>query len=352
MKKICLFLILVFFISLNALEFNLKEFRELPSDFQAQMEPVSDLDMVYCTVLRVETEVPEKLSLKQKIYKKEIIKPGEYYFYITHKEKNITFEAPDYLSLTVDVPTEGLKKGLVYYVRLETIPDVEVAMNIEPAADRVILDNTVLDKSNFRYSPGKYRLQIEKEGYQKVDEIIEISSKNTIFNYSLSKVIIKEKPEVVTKPEIEKEPETPKEPETEPITEPEKPQKFVVELYDFIVEVVSCEMVDRTLIIEFVITNKIDDRELDIRRKRYSPHSRIFDEAGNEYKPQTVKFANKTNDGHITHNLVSEIPTAASLIFQKVNKDIKLISLFELGLWAKDNRNFKVTFRNIPITKK
>lgn len=346
MKKIGLFLILVFFISLNALEFNLKEFRELPSDFQAQMEPVNDLDMEYCTVLRVETEVPEELSLKQKIYKTEIIQPGEYYFYITHTEKNITFEAPEYLSLTVDAPQEGLKKGVVYYVRLETIPDVEVTMNIEPAADRVILDNKVLDKSNFRYSPGKYRLQIEKEGYQKIDEIIEISSKNTIFNYSLSKVIIKEKPEVVQKPVIEKEPET------EPVQEPEKPQKFIVELYDFTFEVVSCEMVDRTLIIEFVITNKIDDRELDIHHKYRRPYSRIFDEAGNEFKPQTVKFANKTNDGHITHNLVSEIPTAASLIFQKVNKDIKSISLFELGLWTKDNGNFKVTFRNIPITKK
>ena len=250
------------------------------------------------------------------------------------------------MSLTVDVPKEGLKKGLVYYVRLETIKDVEVTVNIEPAADRVILDNKVLDKSNFRFSPGKYRLQLEKEGYQKVDEIIEISSKNTIFNYSLSKEIIVEKPEVVTKPEIEKEPET------EPIPEPEKPQQFVVELYDFVFEVTSCEMVDRTLIIEFVINNKIDDRELDIHRKYHKPHSRIFDEAGNEYKPQTVKFANKTNDGHITHNLVSEIPTAASLIFQKVNKDIKLISLFELGLWTKDNGSFKVTYRDIPITKK
>ena len=346
MKKNCLFLILVFFISLNALEFNLKEFRELPSDFQAQMEPVNDLDMEYCTVLRVESEVPEKLSLKQKIYKTEIIQPGEYYFYITHKEKNITFEAPEYLSLTVDVPQDGLKKGLVYYVRLETIPDVEVTINIEPAADRVILDNKILDKSNFRFPPGKYRFQIEKEGYQKVDEIIEISSKNTIFNYSLSKEIIKEKPEVVTKPEIEKEPKT------EPVPEPDKPQKFVVELYDFIFQVVSCEMVDRTLIIEFKITNKIDDRELDIHHKYRRPHSRIFDETGNEFFPQTVKFANKTNDGHITHNLVSEIQTAASLIFQKVNKDIKLISLFELGLWAKDNGNFKVSFRNIPITKK
>ena len=81
-----------------------------------------------------------------------------------------------------------------------------------------------------------------------------------------------------------------------PIPELEKPQKFVVELYDFIVEVISCEMVDRTLIIEFVITNKIDDRELDIHRKRYSPYSRIFDENRHiemeylflKYQPQRV----------------------------------------------------------------
>ena len=347
MKKIGLFLIFAFFISLNGLEFSLQEFRELPSDFQAQMEPVNDLDMEYCTVLRVESEVPEQLTLKQKIYKKQIIHPGEYYFYITHKEKNITFEAPEYLSLTVDVPQEGLKKGFVYYVRLETIPDVEVTMNIEPAADRVILDSEVLDKSNFRFSPGKYRLQIEKEGYQKVDEVIEISSKNTIFNYSLSREIIEEKPEVVLNPVPEPEEEI----ETEQIPEPEKPRKFVVELYDFSFEVISCKMVDRTLIIEFVIKNKIDDRELDIHHKYRKPYSRIFDEIGNEFFPQTVKFANKTNDGHIVHNLVSEIQTAASLIFQKVNRDIKLISLFELGLWTKDNGSFKVAFRDIPIIK-
>lgn len=337
MKGYYVFVVLLIFASLNSLEFNLVEFRELPSDFHAQMESELDLDMEYCTVLRIESEIPSELNLKQKIYKKEIIQPGEYYFYITHKEKSITFEAPEYLPLMVDVPKEGLKKGIVYYVKLETIKDINVTLNIKPEADRVILDNKIIDKNNFSIAPGEYRLQIEKEGYQKIDEFIEISSKNTIFNYTLSKSHYKETSVIktATKPDIQSETQS----------------NFIFERYGVVFELVSCEMFDDTIIIKLLINSKNDDRSVKIIHGYSKFFSRLFDDLGNEYKPSTLKFANKSKNRSVTHNLVANITSPASLIFKNVNKNATLVPLFDLGIWMEESGNFRVSFRNIPIKK-
>jgi len=71
-----------------------------------------------------------------------------------------------------------------------------------------------------------------------------------------------------------------------------------------------------------------------------------------EYFTSKVNFANKSKNGDITVNLVSGISTKASLIFKKVNKNIGTVSKFDLGVWSEQSDNFRVTFRDIPITKK
>lgn len=269
MRNFYFVLILILFASLYALEFNVVEFRELPSDFHAQMESELDLDMEYCTVLRIESDIPSELSLKQKIYKKEIIQPGEYYFYITHKEKSITFEAPEYLPLTVNVPQSGFKKGVVYYLRLESIREVQVTKTI---------------------------------------------------------------PE----PEIE--------------SETQSNIKF--ERYGVVFELVSCEMFDNTIIIKLQITSINNDCSVKILHGSVKLGSRLFDDLGNEYKPSTLKFANKSKNRSVKNNLVAKITSPASLIFKKVNKNATLVPLFNLGIWMKESGNFRVSFRDIPINKK
>lgn len=116
-------LLLFLAIGLNGMDFKVNEFRKLLSDFQAEKDPVFDLDRNYCTVLRVETDVQNDLELSQKVYKKIVVKPGVYYFYISSRENQITFKAPNYNSHTVNVPKNGLSMGTVYYIRLESIEE-------------------------------------------------------------------------------------------------------------------------------------------------------------------------------------------------------------------------------------
>ena len=120
MKRLLLITMLFVTFELFADGFKLIEFRKLPADFHAERNSVMDIDMEYCTALRVECDIPLELNLKQKIYKKENIDSNSSYFFVSHKEKQITFTATNHKSLTVDVPNEGLQRGVVFYVRLES----------------------------------------------------------------------------------------------------------------------------------------------------------------------------------------------------------------------------------------
>jgi len=151
------FLILFLAIGLNGMNFKVNKFEKLLSDFQAEESPVYDLRMNYCTVLRVESEVKTGLTLGQKVYKKIIINPGEYYFYISAHEDEITFKAPNYNSKTIKVPRKGLKMGKVYYVRLESVKEPVVTKQQPKIPKKMPI---VQDKSS------KSTLLITKQGIE------------------------------------------------------------------------------------------------------------------------------------------------------------------------------------------
>ncbi|MBC8383154.1 MAG: hypothetical protein H8E22_05065, partial [Candidatus Cloacimonetes bacterium] len=72
---------------------------------------------------------------------------------------------------------------------------------------------------------------------------------------------------------------------------------------------------------------------------------------GNEYSPATIEFANKTKNWDLTHNLVQDVPTKAQLIFKEMKKPVSVITLLNLSLWDKENKNFKVSYKSIPVTQ-
>lgn len=336
MRKLFIVFMLILVGCLFANEFKLIEFRKLAADFHAEMNSVEDMDREYCTALKVELDTPIDLDLKQKVYKKEKINANSFYFFVTHKEQQITFTAPQYQPLTVNVPDEGLKKGVVYYVKLVTIPDVTVTLNVSPEPDRIILNDKIMQKNRFKAAPGDYRLQIEKKGYETVDEQISIDEQNSFFSYTLGK---KNETMIVEKTQ-------------DPVVEtPSEPGQFKLERFDIIYEITSCEMYEDQIVLEMQITNIGDDRNVTILgwgRDR----SRIIDDAGNEFFQQKVNFANKSNNGDVQHTLVSEIPTKASLIFKEINKKALKISKFDLGIWTEESDSFRISFRDIPIEKK
>lgn len=342
MKKTLLFIIIFAAVNLLANQFNLLEFRTLPADFHAERNSVMDMDMEYCSALKVESDIRSELNLRQKVYKKENLEPGLYYFFVSHKEKQITFSAPNFQDLTVDVPAEGLKRGITYYIRLETIPDITVTLNVSPKPDRIILNNKIMQKNRFNVAPGIYRLQIEKEGYETIDEEITINADNSNFNYSLAAI----SREIIVEKQVEAAREKP------PVDLPDGSVEFSRQRFDVLYEVLSCDLYDDQLIINMMITNNAYDNEVKILVWNRKHYSRFIDDVGNEFTPEIINFANKTYHGDLAVTLVQGIPTKASLTFKNVNRNMTSAALFDLGIWTKQNDNFRVTFRNLPISKK
>ncbi|MCF7793217.1 MAG: PEGA domain-containing protein [Candidatus Cloacimonetes bacterium] len=339
MKRTFLIIFLIVIVGLFAKQFQLTEFRSLPADFHAERNSVLDMDMEYCAAVKVECDVPTDLNLKQKVYKRENIASGVYYFFVSAREQQITFEAPDYEPLTVDVPEGGLEKGVTYYARLESIDDVIITLNIYPSPDRVSINEKLISKSKVMIAPGSYRLQIEKAGFEPIDEEISVGKNNTYFNYTLAK-IGQEKVVVVEKEPIE-----------EPVMETDEPAEFKLERFDVVYEITSCEMYEKQIVIELMIENIGDDREVTILGWR-GFRTRMFDDAGNEFFPAKFNFANKTNNGDITIMMVNGVPTKASLIFRDINNSAEKIVKLDLGIWMQESDSFRMTFRDIPMEKK
>ncbi len=195
--KFFLFAALLGLISLlQASEFKLIEFRALKSDFKAEAAPVMDLDGNYCTVLRVDGNLPDGLSLEEKVYKKEKTSSGEMYFYISSREKEVTFTAPGFTPLTAPAPDGNFVLGQVYYVRLKTIisqPAEPVALPVlissQPEGAKIILNRQPAGYTNasFKLSPGNYEILLGKPGYEILAGTFEVKgNQNNVFNFTLT----------------------------------------------------------------------------------------------------------------------------------------------------------------------
>ncbi|MBD3224642.1 MAG: PEGA domain-containing protein, partial [Caldithrix sp.] len=165
--------------------------------FKAEMEPVSDLDGNYCTVLRVESMAADDLNLEEKVYKKEMIDNNACYFYISARESEITFTAPQYEPITVKPPDNKFMLGKVYYVRLKSVPaqnkDVQsrsmpVLISSNPDGARLILNGQEIGYTNkaLPLQVGVYELVLVKDGYATLKKEISITGdKENIFQFSL-----------------------------------------------------------------------------------------------------------------------------------------------------------------------
>jgi len=186
--------ILFSFSAMQASEIKVKEFRVLDGDFKAESEPVMDLDRNYCAVLRIDGSIPDGLALEEKVYKTEKLPSGEIYLYISAMETQITFEAPGFTSLTVDVPDGELMLGKVYYVRLKTIIKEEIPSELpvliasHPEGAKIVLNNQKMGLTNgkFKLKAGTYELLLGKPGYEITAVLIEVKEdQKNIFAFNL-----------------------------------------------------------------------------------------------------------------------------------------------------------------------
>lgn len=123
-------------------------------------------------------------------------------------------------------------------------------------------------------------------------------------------------------------------------------QTKVVE--DFAFDVLHCKVSDRTVTCTVMITNKADDRELQI----YG-NTRIYDDFGNEYFVQAVQIANTKKELYdtsaITRVLISGVPTKTKFTFQGVSPEATMMTA--LKIHCLQPKRFWVNLSNIPITK-
>ncbi len=306
--------------------FTVLEFRDLSSDFKAQTDPEMDMDMNYCSVLKVESTRSVDISLKEKTYRKEKISSGKFYFYFSSREKSLTLQSPNYEDLTIDAPSRGFKPGVVYFLRVDTQDDVEVTINVNPDDALIRVNGRKWLNRTGKLSPGRYDLEITMDGYEPVRETILIENRPVTLNYSLSKKPV-ESP-VATRPET---------------TDASSTALSSAEAYDYYFQILSCKrMPDQKVVIKIRVTNlSQDDRDLAILRS-----TRFFDDQGREYSaPMRVIGNNKaTYQTQLNHRMVSNVPTQLTLTFSDVPRSSQSISLLEIM-----TEEWTLPFRGIDI---
>jgi len=149
-------------------------------DMRGIVRPYKDMNADLCAVLRVESDVQGDVNLTDvQVYHRDKESAGVYYFYVSFRERHVTFASEGYLPLTYKIP-EQMAKGKVYKVRLqsdrfgfydENRPTIR--LNYVPSDGEVVIgdiDNRVapIDFSmgymSFRPSSGEHTIRLNSGG--------------------------------------------------------------------------------------------------------------------------------------------------------------------------------------------
>lgn len=140
-----------------------------------------------------------------------------------------------------------------------------------------------------------------------------------------------------------------KEPAAAPIVKKETKVVQKTEVKNITFESQGCKMSGDNVTCNVLITSNGQDREF-----KWGYHSsKMFDDAGNEYRRSGAQLGNKSGSEGVSGLLVSGIPVKASVIFEKVSSQAKMIALLEVEAYASyaNYDQFKVQLRNIPLSK-
>jgi hypothetical protein len=130
-------------------------------------------------------------------------------------------------------------------------------------------------------------------------------------------------------------------------SQPQMPKPIMrVDANNFTFQLQQVKLSGTSLTFYFIVTNNDPDRF-------FSFHdSRIIDGSGVEYKANRYQLGNYSRDYGAENTLVSGVPMKASVSFDGISPDVNFIALFEFVCYeGGQGRDFKVQFRNIPITK-
>ncbi len=186
MKLICIF-ILVAIGSLFALELEVVSFTKDELDFTGSRYPVNDLNFNKCAVIKIESDVPASLLLKQSRKKVNKNKDGNYYFYVSYLETHLDFSSTSekgYSPLFFKIPfselgIDKLEKTAVYLMKIKTVGQLkedigdvhslninfnEEGVAISEGEKAAIVANS--KTAQFRLMAGNYSFSFKKKGFE------------------------------------------------------------------------------------------------------------------------------------------------------------------------------------------
>lgn len=144
-KKASHLIILILFTSLTiyAGNFEILEFRRLDADFTAERQFIQDIDHGICSALRIEGNIPDKLKIKERIYK-DLVLEGNKYLFFSSSEIKLTLEAPGFQPYILTPPeSPAFSQGKVYLLRMDHTGNID-----KPSEKPIIL---ALDSFTFRF---------------------------------------------------------------------------------------------------------------------------------------------------------------------------------------------------------
>ncbi len=132
-------------------------------------------------------------------------------------------------------------------------------------------------------------------------------------------------------------------------------QNIMVEKEGFKIELIKCEMSNRTVVCHLIVTNTTeDDKDFHITYG-WQYQTMIYDDAGNEYLISAVKFGNEYHKikgisqySGAKKKIIAGLSVTTELYFENVSSKATKITLLQMLC---EYRGFKVEFRDIPIKK-
>ncbi len=129
----------------------------------------------------------------------------------------------------------------------------------------------------------------------------------------------------------------------------------------FLFQVRQCNLVQRTLDCDLIVTNLGINRYLRIEKKEKSGETTLLDEFGNKYNPTEILYENNPEIDSDDFLFLSGVPTGIKMRFQGLSPGVTKVALLNLCCLHRNKEEssskvrvcfgFEVALRNIPIRK-
>lgn len=123
------------------------------------------------------------------IEERNIPEEGVYRLIVQPFTQFITVTAPGFMQGRFRVAAPDAKESLFYTIETESAGSDLIPVNFiveGPERANLLLDGQEIDySSTIQLDPGPYELRIEQSGYRSIEDVITVSSENTLFRYDM-----------------------------------------------------------------------------------------------------------------------------------------------------------------------